>query len=248
VQLTKDIAKSGFTKSLVALLVIAYIRLVRWTSRATYVNDGPIRTKLDSGRPVIALAWHGRLLMLPFTWIFGRPLHCLVSRHGDGEYLARIIERLGFLTVRGSSERTDKARRRGGAAATRQLLRVLKDGHCVAITPDGPRGPRMRMSDGVVMLARLTGVPVIPVAYSNSRRRLLSTWDRFHVALPFSRFIVIYGDPIEVPRDLDEAGAETWRLRIEDALNRLTAEADRMAGQAPVEPAPAPANAQEEAA
>jgi lysophospholipid acyltransferase (LPLAT)-like uncharacterized protein len=90
-----------------------------------------------------------------------------------------------------------------------------------------------------VALARLSGSPVIPVAYAASRRHLLRSWDRFHLALPFSRLFIVYGDPIEVPAKLDDAEAERWRLRIEAALNAVTAEADRLAGHAPVEPAPA---------
>jgi len=248
VPLLKKIANSNFAKNLVCSLAIGYIRLVRSTSRAEFVNDGPIRSMLNRPQPVIALAWHGRLLMLPYTWAFPQPLHCLVSRHGDGEYLARIIERLGFLTVRGSSEKSNKPGQKGGAAATRQLLRELNQGNSIAITPDGPRGPRMRMSDGVILLARMSGAPVVPVAWSTSRRRLLGTWDRFHFALPFSRFVIVYGEPIAVPRKLDDAGAETWRQRIEDALNDLTVKADAMAGQPPVEPAAAPPRAQGEAA
>lgn len=247
-QLTKQIANSAAGQTLICLLLVGYIRLVRYTSRLQEINRAPATALLASGRPVVAVSWHGRLLMLPYAWRSRRPLYCLVSRHGDGEFLARTIERLGFRTVRGSSERADKDRQKGGAAASRQLVRLLQGGDSVALTPDGPRGPRMRAGNGVVSLARLSGVAVVPVAFSASRRRLLPTWDRFHLALPFSRIVMVYGDPIRVPRDIDETEAGIWRQRIEDALNRATADADRQVGHHPVEPAPLPVPAQEEAA
>jgi lysophospholipid acyltransferase (LPLAT)-like uncharacterized protein len=129
------------------------------------------------------------------------------------------------------------------------MLKALKAGEVVGITPDGPRGPRMRASDGIVTVARMAGVPVVPVTYAVARRRVLSTWDRFVLPLPFSAGVFAWGPPIEVPRDLDAAGIETVRRRIETELTGLADAADRMCGCPPVEPAPeaAPAHGAETA-
>src|SRR5439155_12475693 len=117
------------------------------------------------------------------------------------------------------------------------MLRSLQAGDCVGITPDGPRGPAMVASSGIVNLARLAGVPIVPIAFATSRRRVLRTWDRFQLALPFGRGVFMWGEPIEVARDLDDAALERARHLIESRMNELTDEADRRVGH--VSPSPA---------
>jgi hypothetical protein len=110
------------------------------------------------------------------------------------------------------------------------MLTAIQDGQNVAITPDGPRGPRMRVQAGIILLARLSGVPIIPVTYAVSRCKLASSWDRFVIALPFSRGIYLWGEPIYVARDADEAALEAARLELEQSLNALTEAADKRVG------------------
>ena len=155
----------------------------------------------------------------------------LISQHRDGQLIARTIGHFGFETIVGSSSH-------GGARALRSMVTALAAGDCVGITPDGPRGPRMRADNGIVTVARLSGVPVIPVAYSINRGQLLDTWDRFLIAWPFSRGVIVWGEPIHLARDADEATAELMRQRIENNLNAITAEADRLCGRRPIEPMP----------
>ena len=123
---------------------------------------------------------------------------------------------------------------RAGSAGLRAVIRTLKQGDCVGITPDGPRGPRMRAQGGIVTAARAAGVPILPATYSVRRRRVLGTWDRFVVALPFNRGVYVIGAPIEI----GDIAPEAARLLIEERLTALTHYADRLIGVAPVEPAP----------
>jgi hypothetical protein len=157
----------------------------------------------------------------------------LISQHRDGQFIARTVSHFGIDTVAGSSSK-------GGLAALRTLLRTVKGGRCVGITPDGPRGPRMRASDGIVQVARLAGVPVIPCTFSTRRRKVLGSWDRFIVALPFSPGIFLWGQPISVATDSQPAELERVRNAIEDSLNALCLAADARMGHAPMPPAPAP--------
>lgn len=222
-------ASNGVRRVLCALGAL-YIRLVHLTGRWTVVR-GELPDRLwDSGEPFILCFWHGRLLMMPYCWRRDRPIRMLISQHRDGQIIARTVSHFGIDTVTGSSSK-------GGAQALRAMLATLKEGRYVGITPDGPRGPRMRASDGIVTVARLAGVPVVPVAFGATRRRVLSTWDRFVVPLPFARGVFVWGEPIMVARD---DAAETVRRRIEDALNAVTREADAMTDQAAIEPAEAP--------
>jgi lysophospholipid acyltransferase (LPLAT)-like uncharacterized protein len=110
------------------------------------------------------------------------------------------------------------------------MLKSLKSGQCVGITPDGPKGPRMRASSGIVNLAKLAGVPILPATFSTSRRKLLGSWDRFAVALPFSRGVFVWGDPITVTRNADEPELESARRLVEASLNAITVDADSRLG------------------
>src|SRR5690606_1211659 len=135
--------------------------------------------------------WHGRLLMMSVAWPYAAPFSMVVSQHPDGQLIARTIAHLGFGSIAGSTTR-------GGSAVMRAMLRALAGGGCVGLTPDGPQGPRMNASTGVIQAARLAGVPVVPVAYAARPCRLLDSWDRLMVPLPFCRGIVRWGEPIEI--------------------------------------------------
>jgi hypothetical protein len=119
---------------------------------------------------------------------------------------------------------------RGGSSALREILKRLKQGGCVGVTPDGPRGPPMTVSIGIVNIARLAGVPIVPLTYATSRRRVLATWDRFHLALPFGRGLFLFGEPIEVAAELDEEGLENARRLLETRMVEMAREADRLVG------------------
>ena len=228
----KRLLRNAAVRGVLCALGAGYIRLVHATS-SWRVEGGEIPAAYwDRDEPFIVAYWHGRILMMPYSWRRDRAMSLLISQHPDGQFIARLVARFGLATIAGST-------RRGGTAALRALLRVLKAGGSVAITPDGPRGPRMRASSGVVDLARLSGAAIVPAAYATSRRRVLSSWDRFVVALPFGRGVFVWGAAIEVPRDADAAARERLRRTLEERLNAVTAEADRLVGQAAIEPAPA---------
>lgn len=154
----------------------------------------------------------------------------LVSHHRDGRLIAETIAHLGVDSVAGSTSR-------GGASAVRAMVRLIRKGECVGVTPDGPRGPRMHAQPGVAAIAKLSGAPVVPMAYATRRRRVLGSWDRFMLPTPFNRGVFVWGKPIAVPADADEARLEEARREIEEALNAVTAEADRLSGHEPVRPA-----------
>jgi len=160
-------------------------------------------------------------------------MHMLISRHRDGALIADTIGWFGLKTVRGSTAKPGRERDKGATAALMDMLRKLKAGEYVGITPDGPGGPRMRASEGVAAVARLSGAPVIACAYSARRRRLLSSWDRFVVALPFTKGVFVWGEPIHVGAEARGPALDVARLKIETELTRVTREADRLAGHDP---------------
>lgn len=227
----KRILSSDAVRRLLCWLGAQYIRFVYLTGRWSVVRGDIPRAFWDAGKPFILCFWHGRLLMMPHCWDRRVPIHMLISQHRDGQIIARTVGHFGIRTIAGST-------RRGGAGALRAMLKALKDGQCVGITPDGPRGPRMRASDGIVSVARLAGVPIVPATFAAGRRKVLGSWDRFVVAWPFTRGVLVWGEPIVVARDADAAAQETARRQVEDALNAITGEADGLCGAATIEPAP----------
>lgn len=173
------------------------------------------------GSPVIYVVWHARLLLLPYLYR-GRGMRALVSRSEDGSLVSDLVRRFGFVTVRGSSSR-------GGVEGLRSLVRAIGEGHSVVVVPDGPRGPRQVLKAGIVVLARLTGVHVVPVALGASSEWRVRSWDEFRIPKPFSRCVVRFGEPVLVPRGIDGAGEETARKEIEAALNAVTWQVDEEA-------------------
>lgn len=175
-----------------------------------------------AGQPVIFALWHGRLL--PLTWFQrGGRIAALISRSADGEYIARVVEGWGYDTVRGSSSR-------GGGAALRELVRRSREGWSLAITPDGPRGPRQRLQPGVITTAQLTGLPILPLAAGCPRAWWPGSWDRFCVPKPFSTVRVLYGEPRWIPREAGERELAEHARALEGQLNAMTEEVDRDGG------------------
>jgi lysophospholipid acyltransferase (LPLAT)-like uncharacterized protein len=230
VRLDKRILRSRAAQNLTGLIAAVYIRFVYLTSRWTVIG-GDIPEKFWNENKIFLLCfWHGRLFMLPRSWNLSKPLYIMASMHRDGRLISDTVNQFGIKTIAGSTSK-------GGAMALRAMLKKAKGGEYVGITPDGPRGPRMRAQEGVVTLARLAKIPVIPVSCASSRSKILGSWDRFIVALPFGRGVFVWGEPITVPHTADETVLEAARKEIEDSLNAISAQADTLCGHTPILPA-----------
>jgi len=199
------------------------VRLLGTSWRIGRVGVREYDARLARGERCIFAFWHARLLPLVYTHR-GRGIAVLVSRSRDGELIAGVIERLGFVTARGSSSRA-------GGEGILDMLEWAGKGHLLALTPDGPRGPAGQVKPGLAYLASRTGLPVVPVATAAKRAWVLSSWDRFRVPGPFARVWVAYGEPLRVPAGLDDAAARAWGARLEGAIHDLTLELARRAGE-----------------
>ncbi|MBB4660098.1 lysophospholipid acyltransferase family protein [Parvularcula dongshanensis] len=220
----------------------AYVRFVHRTTRWTRIGEEHHAAMISSGRPFICAFWHARLLMMPIIKLEqGRDFTMMISAHGDGEAGTRLAARFGIDAARGSGadpRKPDKAK--GGAAALKGLVESAKAGRNIGVTPDGPRGPARQARLGVAQLARLTGLPVLPMSYSVASGRFLSSWDRFLVPFPFGRGVFAFGTPVMV-EGRGPVHLEATRRAIEAELNRITDLADQMMGHAPIRPVLAPA-------
>ncbi|HXE03624.1 MAG TPA: glycosyltransferase N-terminal domain-containing protein [Methyloceanibacter sp.] len=206
-----------------------YIRLVYNTSEVR--RDPPdTDAKLFAEHPQIFAMWHGQFGMLPKIKP-DRPadVAAMVARHGDAELIAGVLSRFGMRLIRGAGAGY-RRRNRGGAAALRESLKALQQGTTVAMTADVAPGPARKAGNGIVMLAKLSGRPIVPCAMATNRYLTLSNWSAFTINLPFSKLGIVVGDPVRVPEDADSAALEAARIAVERGLNQATARAYELAG------------------
>lgn len=142
--------------------------------------------------------------------------YALISASNDGEIIAKAAESLNIKSVRGSSKRH-------GVSASLAMIDKLKEGNSVGIMVDGPRGPKGKVKEGIINIAKLSGIPIVPVAWASKDKTFFTfnTWDKFQVPFGPCRTVALYGDPIFVPSELDKEQTKEWCLKIEDAMNKV---------------------------
>lgn len=236
-RLLRRLRGSGAVRRAAARAIAAYARVVRhltfwrWSGRERL-------TALRRGGAIIAF-WHGRILLIaPMPATLGTPARALVSANRDGDLIAEALTRFGASVARGSAidpRKTSKAK--GGPGALRHLARGLRGGEVAVITPDGPRGPRMRAQVGVSALSALSGAPVYPVGASTLFGIRFGSWDRFLLPLPLGPGALVIGEPVPPPENRDAETIEAHRILVEQRLIAAQDEADRRAGRRRVAPA-----------
>lgn len=226
-----------------AILLAGYMGLVRHTTRWS-TDNVQIREKFqESGEGFVACAWHSRLLMTTAGWKkLPQHPHVLISRSRDGDLVATTAKILRLAVIRGSRRAKITSENKGGSSALRKMLTTIEQGDCVVMTPDGPRGPRMRMGAGPVRLAKHSGAPVIAYALSTSNKILFNSWDRFMLPLPFGKGKIVIGEPVYVPADASNEELEAKRLEIEEIMNTCSQAADAAVGNEPIRPEPVEVN------
>ena len=229
----KTVVRSPRVQGVLARLMAAYLHLALTTTRWRFINREPVDATVASPNGFIACFWHGRIPLGPACRevLAHKPRKVIMSLSPDGEFIVKTMERLSFPAIRGSSSRRqDKADAKGGAAAMRESLRCLRAGGCVAITPDGPRGPTERMATGPVTLARASGAPVYLFGLHCRPGFQLKSWDRTLFPVPFGRGAVVFDGPLHAPRDADDAQVEAIRLDWQARLTAANARAAALLG------------------
>ena len=222
IRLLRHPAAQTLLARLLGLYLAFALRTTRW-----HLEGAEHLVRHAAHAPVVAAFWHERLPLMPILWLMVRRLpeaagsragiHVLVSHHRDGQFIGTVLRRFAVTVVLGSSSR-------GGAAGIRALLNLLRAGDHIAITPDGPRGPRRVAAPGVAQLAALSGAPVLPCAAQTSRHWILRSWDCMVIPRPFGHGVVVCHPIIPVPRD----GWQDAVPLIADALDAAAARADQL--------------------
>lgn len=224
----KKLGNKPWVVSFLARLIKAYLVFVFKTTRWTYQGFDVRNQFIKDKKSFIAAFWHGRLMMMRYAWSPKFPkMHVLISLHRDGRIIAKTMEILDLHVISGSSKK-------GGQQAILDMLRVLKQGEYVTITPDGPKGPAMRVQGRIIEIAQEANVPILPGTFSKTRGKRLTTWDKHLFPLPFGKGVFIAGEPLYIPQDVQDT--KPYRQELENRLNKITQEADLLCHQSPVLP------------
>jgi len=224
----RDLTRTGWFQRAAGLTAAEFLRLV-WLTNRFKLDPPDLYERAEPDMPLIVAFWHGQHFMMPFLRR-NYPAAVLISRHRDGEINAIAAERLRVETVRGSGSHGNDFHRKGGVGAFKSMLRTLEDGTNVALTADVPKVAR-KAGLGIIMLARESGRPILPVAIATSRFKRMNNWDRSVIHLPFGRGVIASGETICVPKDASEADMEQLRAQLQERLNEVHQRAYRLVGQ-----------------
>lgn len=204
-------------KYLIPPLVWLWLQFIRLFSRFEYHGLEQQEAFDQNGQPYIIAFWHNRQFVLPFI-PKTRPLHCLISSSRDGSVATAIMRLFKTTVIRGSSSRD-------GMQAMMTMMRVLRSGGVVALPPDGPRGPAFVTKPGIVQMAQSLNVPILPMSFDNSRKKVLSSWDSSYLPRPFGKINIVMGEALYI--DTNE-NIESACARINDALNAAGEQAKQL--------------------
>ena len=207
----KKLVKNFIVQNILGLLGFIYIYIVRITSQINHKNKSIPEHFWKHKKPFILAFWHNQLLMITFSWKKNKKLKILASGHSDGQFGAIIAKYLGSNTL------TVSAKKR--KINIRPIFDLLNNNCYIGITPDGPRGPKEKVSEGVIKIAKKSNVPIIPVGFWSSRNFTLNSWDSFLITYPFSKCVFAWSEPILIPNNLRDEEIPKFQLLLENKIN-----------------------------
>ncbi|MDA0901947.1 MAG: DUF374 domain-containing protein [Proteobacteria bacterium] len=222
-QFIKNTSHSAVTRNIICFLIAGYMRLVYYSSRRVFINDHLIMDCVKKGQPFTVAFWHECLFIAPFVVVEAKKVKkdyqfsALASKHGDGQFVSKIVSKFQVNNIYGSSAR-GRAGRGIDLSNFRKIFRALRKNNGFIITPDGPRGPKRKINGQLVNIAKSTATPIIPASCFTSRYIKLKTWDELMVPLPFSKICYHFGEPVHIRKDLSEEKVEEMNEVIADKL------------------------------
>jgi len=193
----KSILNNYFIKKVLSLIGAVYIFFVYISSRKKFINKSAFDKLIIEKESFIYALWHDQLLLSPLTWKSKKRIDILISKHKDGDIIADLIGFHGFNSVRGSTNNPNKEKEKNSISNIRKILKSLKNNISIGITPDGPRGPRHQVSEGIINISRISNKKILPMALAYKKKWVLNTWDKFIIPKPFNKICIVWGDPLD---------------------------------------------------
>ena len=226
----KKIYQTDFVLNLISTLIYIYTKFVYKTTKWEIIDRKNIIDLWEANKNFILVGWHGRALMYSAFRDYRFPLDALVSLHKDGQIIAGVLRKYGLGTIGGSSNKNARAAAMG-------LMNSLHQNKSICIIPDGPRGPRMHLTESPIYYAHKTGTPIIGITYSVKKCKIAEkSWDKMMIPYPFNQGICIFSEPIYIPQDATETELEEYRQKVENMLNAQSYAADTKMGRTPILP------------
>ena len=210
-KIKKKIIKNYFIQQLLALVTVIYIKLVALTSSIIIKNIESPQFYWKNNKPFILAFWHSQLMMISYCWNSESKINVLASGHSDGRFGAIVGKYFKLNNIPTSSNEK--------SISLKPVFTLLKNSQCIGITPDGPRGHNQKVSDGIIKIAKVTQVPIIPIGFASSKFRTLKSWDSFLITKPFSKCAFVWGKTIKIPKKCTDIQIEEYKNILEKELN-----------------------------
>ena len=208
----KKLVKNSLIQNFLALITALYIYFIRMTSNIKYENMHVPEFYWKNNKPFILAFWHGQLMMLSAAWQIKKDLNILASSHSDGRFGALVAKHFNLNNIPAPSKNNN--------VSLRPIFNILNQKNYIAITPDGPRGPKEKVSEGIIRIAKFSKVPIIALGFSSSKNFKLKSWDAFLVSKPFSKCSFVWSEPFKIPEDLPDDKILEYQTKLEKEINQ----------------------------
>ena len=219
-KIKKKLLKNPIFQNFIAIILVFYIWFVRTTSKINIHNESIPYEYWDQNKPFILAFWHSQLMMISFSWKIKKKINILASGHSDGRLGAIIGNYFKLNNIQTSKLNNNNA-------SLRIIFEIIKNKNYIGITPDGPRGPKERVSKGIIKIAKNTKIPIIPIGFWSTRNFSLNSWDSFLVTKPFSNCSFVWGKPILIPEKINELEIEKFQIKLENEISECIEKAKK---------------------
>ena len=208
----KKLLKNFFVQSILGFFTFLYIRAVNLTSSIQFENESIPKQFWNNDKPFILAFWHSQLMMIGFSWKKNKNVNILASGHSDGRFGAIVGKYFNLNNIQTSE--------RNKSVSLRSIFKLLNDNNYVGITPDGPRGPKEIVSEGIIKIAKTSKIPIIPIGFWSSKNYKLKSWDSFLITLPFSKCSFVWNKPLEIPYNIKENQIQHYQKLLQEKINQ----------------------------
>ena len=208
----KKLLKNFFVQNILGFFTFLYIRAVNLTSSIQFENESIPKQFWSNDRPFILAFWHSQLMMIGFSWKKNKNVNILASSHSDGRFGAIVGKYFNLNNIQTSEKNK--------SVSLRIIFKLLNDNNYIGITPDGPRGPKEIVSEGIIKIAKTSKVPIIPIGFWSSKNFKLKSWDSFLITLPFSKCSFVWNKPLEIPYDIQENQIQHYQKLLQEKINQ----------------------------
>ena len=208
----KKLLKNFFVQNILGFFTFLYIRAVNFTSSIQFENESIPKQFWNNDKPFILAFWHSQLMMIGFSWKKNKNVSILASSHSDGRFGAIVGKYFNLNNIQTSEKNK--------SISLRFIFKLLNDNNYIGITPDGPRGPKEIVSEGIIKIAKSSKVPIIPIGFWSSKNFKLKSWDSFLITLPFSKCSFVWNKPLEIPYNIQENQIQHYQKLLQEKINQ----------------------------